>query len=67
MIFDFKKNKRKATREIENICNNRPELYDLVVEKLQRNINPKEVIALYKEDKIKVSEEVNTYGQSSKK
>ncbi len=58
---------RKATGEIENICNIRPELYDSIVERLQKNPNPKEVIALCQEGKIKVSEEVNSYGQSSKK
>ena len=58
---------KKSEKEIENICNNRPELYQSILEKLQQGTTPKQVVALCKKDEIKVSEEGYEYGQSTKK
>lgn len=58
---------RKAEKEVESLCYNKPELYDSIVEALQKHNNPKQVIELYKQEKINISEEEYNYGQSTTK
>ena len=59
--------KLKAEKEIENLCYNRPELYDSIVGMLEKGANPKQVIERYKQEKINVSEEGYNYGKSTSK
>ena len=58
---------RKAEKEIEEICYNKPEMYDSIVESLQQGSNPKEVVESCKRGEQKVTEEAYGYGQSAKK
>lgn len=58
---------RKSEKEIESICYDKPEIYDSIIEALQKYKNPKQVVEMYRQEQLKVIEEENNYGRTSKK